>query len=569
MPVRFGFEPSTPIAGMITLELTSALRSYAVDYWPPHEKDLAPIGSSPAYKKLPPRELSAKVRTGSRLKAYFDDFYFRIYITPARLDLGNLVTTQTRDVLVWNAWPDQSHSLTDLLAINSDGISVTGEGTLPLAFAPLQQRIWQVAVTSDGPPIIDATLQWLFAGLDTVESYITGNRLTLWMIAPDWANNLTETLTSLTDVQQSVDGSQVRQPCRDVPRREWEFPIIAEGTERQIMENALFDWSSRKWALPVWVDATWLTAQLPSGTDTIVMDTTGLDFVEGGLLVFYVSASSFEMAEILALTTAQITLKQATVNAWGKGARLLPCRSATLTDYPSLSRQSDQQVSAQVRFMAAEDCDWPAIAPATMYLGIPVLETRSNEPQDLAAAYGRQIVTVDNDLGIPTIDDFSDQSWPTQAFYWLVQGRAERAALRSLLRWLDGRGNALWLPTGNADITLAATIGAADTAITVTWAGIARFVFGKPGRQHIRIELKSGTVFYRKLTGATDPDQVTEQLAIGTALGVNVTPAQVRKISWMMLATLNSDRVELGHVHESQGTATASVTFIGVPKEEP
>jgi hypothetical protein len=558
-----------PFGGVMSASLSSAMHQYGVDYWPAHLVEQSRAAAGMLGSALPVTQVARVLSGGAVLRTYLLDFYYRIHVKPSRLDLGNVITTQTRSIDVWNAWPDQARSLTELQELAAAGITATGEGPLPLSFNPLQQRTWQIAVSIDGPPVIDATLSWLFAGLDPVSIAITGNRLIAWMIPPDWANNLTESLTWLTDVQNAVDGSQVRQPCLPVPRREWEFSAIADGSERRVVENALFDWSSRRWALPVWVDVTWLKASIPAGTSVIAVDTTGLDFVEGGLVILYASASSYELGEILTLTTAAITLKQPTVKAWGKGARLLPCRTATLTDFPTLRRKSDQQIQTQVRFQAAEDCEWPAIAPAALYLGIPVLETRSNEPEDLAAAYGRQIVTIDNDIGTPTIDDFSDLTWPTQPFYWLVQGRAARAALRSLLYWFQGRGNALWLPSGNDDVTLLTTVASGATAITVAWAGIARHLHGQPGRRHLRIELLSGTVYYRKVVDSAEVDEQTEQLSIDSALGVTVAPAQVRKISWMMLATLNSDRVEIGHVHDSEGLATVGATFIGVPKEEP
>lgn len=567
MPVRQGQLVNPLIGGITNASLSSGLDGYKAEYWPPPSGELVRIGSGASTRSPSPSRGSA--RLGAVAHAYFNDFYFRVYITPARIDLGNLVTAQTRTVTVWNAWLDRTLNLPDVQAVNAGGITITGPGAFPLNFLPLQSRDWTLNVTTDGPAIINAAIQWLFAGIDPVQATITGNRLTAWMIAPDWASNLTETLAWLTDVGDAVDGTQVRQPCLPVPHREWEFTAIAEGAERQIMENALYDWSSRRWALPVWVDVTWLKAPIAAGTSVIALDTTGLDFVEGGLLVLYASASSYELAEILTLTTAAITLKQPTVNTWTKGARLLPCRVATLTDFPTLNRQSDQQITAQVRFLAAEDCEWPAIAPATLYLGIPVLETRTDEPRDLAAAYGRQIVKIDNDIGAITIDDISGLTWPTQSFYWLLQARTARAAQRSLLYWLQGRGNALWLPSWTSDVTLAAPLASGGITLTVAWAGITRWLHMRPGRRHLRIELKGGAVYYRKVTATVEVDSQTEQLGIDSALGVAVQPSQVRQISWMMLATLNSDRVEIGHVHDSEGTATAGVTFIGVPKEEP
>lgn len=535
--------------------------------WPPSHADESELHAATLTRHL--AAAAPRVIAVAGMRSYFDDYYYRVHLLPTHLDFGNLVSSQFRTVQVWNAFPATTLSLASIDELNAGGINYTGPGDLPLSFAPLQQREWSVSVSTDGPPIIDAALRWTFVGGEAPELTLTGRRLTAWMIAPDWANNVTETLSWLTDVQNAANGTQLRQPLREVPRREWEFGVIAEGVERQIMENALYDWSSRTWALPVWVDMTWLTASITAGTSVVAIDTTNLDFVEGGLVAFYRSATSFELAEILALTSNSITLKQALAKAWGTGDRIVPARTATLTDFPTLNRKHDERVDAQLRFAASEDCAWPAIAPATTYLGIPVLETRTDEPQDLAAMYRRQIVTLDNDVGTPTIDDFSNLTWVTQPFYWLVQGRAQRAALRSLLYWLDGRGNALWLPSWNADITLAATLVADATTMTVVASGITRFVFGKPGRRHIRIELKSGTVYYRQLTAAAEVDDQTEQLVLDSALGAQVMPAQIRQISWLMLATLNSDRVEIGHVHDSMGTATAGTTFVGVPQEEP
>ncbi|UJM85331.1 hypothetical protein [Rhodanobacter denitrificans] len=555
-------------AGYVNPNVSAALRSFAVDYWPAHTADASLVpgayAMTPAWPPAAPKAVSAAAAV-----SYFDDFYNRIHVRPAAIDLGNLVSAQTRSIVVWNAWPDTAQSLTSLLASNADGIMLTGEGALPLAFSPLQQRTWTVAVDTIGPAVIDAALQWLFAGLDPVQATITGQRLTAWMIAPDWASPVLESLTWLTDVQDAVDGSQLRLPCRDVPRREWEFGVVAEGAERQIMEHALYDWSARIWALPVWPDMTWLAAPLAAGASVISLDTTNLDYRVGGLVALYRSASRFELAEITAVAAGSLTLKQPLAKDWGVGDRAAPVRTATLTDYPSLGRSTDRLVQTQVRFQAAEDCAWPAVAPATLYLGVPVLEPRSNETGDMARVFRRRVENIDNDQGTPTPHDASGLTYASQPWQWLLHGRAERAALRSQFYWLQGRGNALWLPSSCDDITLTAAVTAAATTLSVAWAGITRFAFGKPGRRHVRIELADGRVFYRRVNAAVEVDEQTEQLGLDAALGTAVAPAQVRQISWMMLATLAGDRVELSHVTDSEGVATVAASFVGVPKEEP
>lgn len=501
--------------------------------------------------------------------SYMADFYYRIYLMPGRLDLGNLVTAQVRTVAVWNAWPDQSLTLTSVEASNAEGITADASGGFPMVFGPLQVRTWSISVSTDGPPVIDAALRWQFAGLDPVQITITGSRITAWFIAPDWSDALVETLTWLTDVQQSVTGSEVRQAARGAPRRQWEFAAVVDGNDRQLMETALYDWSSRTWALPVWVDATWLAAALPAASSAIALDTTGHDYVPGGLVMLYGGASRYELAQVDTVAAGSLALQRPTLNAWPAGTRVLPCRTAQLTDYPQLRRHSDRVLTTQLRFQAAEECDWTPAAPPTLYLGLPVLETRTNEPEDLTVQYKRQVNRIDNDIGAVVLDDPSGVTWPTQPFYWLLQGRAERAALRGLLYWLQGRGNALWVPSWSDDVSLAAPVAANATTLTIDAIGYTGFLRQRPGRRHLRIELFGGQVFYRRITGATAPDTATEVLAIDSAPGIAIDPAQVRQINWLMLMRLADDAVELHHTHDSEGIASAAVNFIAVPQEEP
>src|SRR5574340_37277 len=45
-------------------------------------------------------------RTGAHCGAFSDDYYYRIYLQPSRIEFGNLVIPATRTVEVWNAYPD-------------------------------------------------------------------------------------------------------------------------------------------------------------------------------------------------------------------------------------------------------------------------------------------------------------------------------------------------------------------------------------------------------------------------------------------------------------------------------
>ncbi|MCS9155887.1 hypothetical protein N1E94_31720, partial [Pseudomonas aeruginosa] len=82
-----------------------------------------------------------------------ENFYNRIWLIPGRLDLGNVVSVQERPVSVWNAH-FTPRTLSQIDREDADGISLAGQPSPPLPFAALQERIWTVAVSTDGPPVV-------------------------------------------------------------------------------------------------------------------------------------------------------------------------------------------------------------------------------------------------------------------------------------------------------------------------------------------------------------------------------------------------------------------------------
>lgn len=553
---------------MLNPLLSAELDAYAVDYWP---AQAAAVGGSPGGAPTPHFPVAANPRSvaAEGVRSYLLDYYYRIQIRPTQLALGNLVTAQTRTVEVWNAWPATAQTLNSVAAVNADGIVATAPAAFPMAFAPLQSRLWMITVGTVGSPVIDATLSWLFAGLDAVDVTITGDRLVAWVLPPDWGNPITESLMWLTDVQEALDGSEYREPVRDTPRRQWEFDAIAQGTDRQQMEATLYDWRGRNWALPVWPDITWLGAPLAAGSSSIPVATAGLDFAVGSLAMLWSDMRTYELVEVTDVASDHIALANPTASDWPAQARLYPCRLSRLTDAPQLTRSTDRLTTTTVRFESVEPCTWPAIAPAATYLGIPVLETRPNESTSPTAAYDRQLVDIDGDPGLVYVDDITGIAWPTQADAWLVAGLAARSALRSLLYWQAGKAAALWVPSWSDDVTLAVPAVAASSTITVARIGITSHLKQQPGRRHLRIELYDGTILYRRVTGSSIVDSATELLSLDSALGVDIDAGQIRQINWLMLCRRASDTVQIAHLHDQAGLCTVSNTWAGVGAEEP
>lgn len=506
--------------------------------------------------------------SGLAQRTSFDDWYYRIHILPLRIDLGNLVTNQVRFVQVWNAFLQQQ-TLTSATLDNGEGVELVGPGAPPLPFAPLQLRRWQLSITTDGPPVIAATLSYDFVALGRRTVTITGNRMSAWMLPPDWSRPVTETLAWLTEVQQATDGGEARFPLRGSPRRSWEFSVLADRRERQVLEHALFDWSARTWALPIWNDVSWLQSRLALGVQSIPVSAAAQrDYRPGGLAMLWQDVTTYELVEVAAIAGDALQLARPTANAWAPGTRVLPCRTARLAETPNLERLTDQAVRSTVRLTAVEPCDWPAVAPPATYRGRPVLEQRPDLDQTPTAEFGRQLVVIDGDVGPVAIDDLTGKAWPVQSHAWQTWGRTEQVNLRSLLYWLQGRAAALWVPSWADDLELVEPALTSSSGIVVAWAGVARFGRAQPGRRHLRIELFNGQVLYRQLVQATELDPQREFLQLDVPHGIALQPGAIRLISWMVLARLSSDTVELSHETDADGVARCRVSFAGIGAEE-
>lgn len=492
--------------------------------------------------------------------AFLDDYYNRVHINPQRFDLGNVVSAQNFPVSLWNAYL-QPRTLNAIDGLD-EGIEISGQPAAPLLFPALKERIWQVTVTPDGQPVLDTTLAWQFEGDITAALRITANRIIAWTFVPDWGDGIEETLTASTDILQSESAVSQRRQLRLAPRREFSGPMYAEGRERQYLDLALFGWSDRIWAMPIWPDIQLLEVAVDVDAEFIQCATDYLDFRAGGLAMLRgEDAFTYEAVEIIDVQSNGLQLKRGTQQAWPVGSRLYPVRTAQLQSEPELTKLTDRLIEASVQFLVVEECDWPEWLPTTLYRGRPVWDRRPDDSENLTHSATRLRLTLDSGMAIPLITDTAQRALQMLGQRHLDLGREARALVRSFIYGMRGRQKVVWVPSHMDDLTLTATASAVATTLDVANIGYTRFSNGKPGRRDIRIELWSGTVLMRRITGAIELDGQTERLAIDAVLGIEIQPGDVARISWMNLCRFEADAQRIEHMTDSEGVAAWATVF--------
>nr|DAR00019.1 MAG TPA: hypothetical protein [Caudoviricetes sp.] len=492
--------------------------------------------------------------------AWLYDYYYRIHISPQRLDLGNVVSAQTQEVFLWNAFLEP-RTLVDIGGTD-EGVLLSGQPDPPLLFPALKELTWQLTVTPDGQPVLDTVVTWEFDNGREAALRITANRIIAWTFVPDWGDGIEETLTASTDIMQSESAVSQRRQLRLTPRREFSGPMYAEGRERQLLDLALFGWSDRIWSIPIWPDIQLLDAGIAADVNFIPCSTQHLDFRAGGLAMLRgEDAFTSETVEILEVLPNGLQLKRNTQQAWPAGTRLYPARAAQLLEEPSLSKLTDRLIEATVQFLVVEDCDWPEWLPATLYRGRPVWDRRPDDTESLTHSAQRLRSTLDSGFAQPLITDTARRALQLLGQRHLDLGREARALVRSFIYGMRGRQKVVWVPSHMDDLTIVASASAVATTIDVANIGYTRFSNGKAGRRDIRIELWSGAVLMRRITGAIELDSQTERLALDSALGIDLQPGDVARVSWLNLCRFEADAQRIDHITDSQGVAAWATVF--------
>jgi hypothetical protein len=546
MPVRTGNEPTTLIGGKITPAITDSLAQYQVDYWPPHTGDVAPVGGSPAYRLMPPSEWSARARIGSRPLAFFDDFYYRIHITPVELALGNVVSEQTRQVNVWNAYPDRSVTLTAIGIDPLAGITIDGPPAPPLTFPALAERTYDVHVALVGSSSIDTLVLWTFTGIPAPALHITGNRTLAFPWRPDWSKGVLETLEWRTDIIAAQEDTEQRIAMRNTPRQTWEFTVANDGTARQTMTNALIGMQAFRWAIPQWPHGADLVDNAPAGSTTIKIPTYGRGFFVGGIfLLIDQETGAHEAGEVDSITADAIEAKLPLASTWRKGVTTLyPAKPSTVDDAGTLEHFTGAADEARVRFMTDEPVDHDATVTMPVYRGVPVLEDIPDWTTAPTLKPERMMITIDNKTSLPQRFDKTGVAMLTQGQNWTPVGRAQIERIRSLQYLLKGARGALWIPSWMQDMTLASDTLAATFTLPIVNCGYASFLKGKLHRRDIRIESDQG-VLYRRITDAVEGAGNTEGLTLDASIPypLSAAPGAVT-ISFLAVFRQASDRQE-------------------------
>lgn len=490
-------------------------------------------------------------------------FYNRILISPNKIDVGNMLSNQVRTITVWNGF-FVNKNLSSVTGVNNLGMTLTGGPALPYNFRALEELSYTLTVSTEGPANIDAQYIWRVDSIGYTAE-ITGRRTIVFAFPINFDKDLTETLEWKTDILVSRDGSEQRRALRTKARRSMGYYLSLNGFEQQLFQNSMLGWQNRVFALPVWTDKRATTSAMAIGATVVPVNPTNYGFVIGDSLILWKDAQTFEVGEILSLSTT-ITLRNATTTAWPAGTLVFPLMQAKLPNQNPVTRYTDSVMDTDVTFTtnpAVTNPVIPTVAAPSTYDGLEVITVQPNWINNIDTSFEYNFDTVDHQVG--AISWFASANFGRilRAYSWLLTTRAEITAFRGYLGRMNGRQKTCWVPSWTDDFKVLNSIGASDTSITVKDNGFRKLIGATTAHDRIMIKMKNGTIYYRRITGVQlAADTINTQLNLNASLGVAYNAADVKIVHMLNRCRLATDKVELKW--KANNTVIVSTSFITV-----
>lgn len=530
-----GFGVTRPASAAPSVGLMSPL-------WAGVETDNQPVDENPAAKSGHLMGMFGKL-----------DFYDRIHVIPGTLALGNLLSSQVRQVEVWNAYRVPV-ILSSVEEANADGITLTQPSVTPMAYTALRSAFYEVQVALNGSPVIDALYTFTFSSGEVMELPVTGRRVIVWAFSPQ--NGYTETLEWKTDVLRAKAGEK-RQALRKVPRQSFDHTYWLTPKQYAAARAVSYGWGQRVFGVPVWGEATRLGA-LAAARPSLTFDTQNADYRVGDALLIWQDYDKFEACEITSLTTTEIVLRLPTSGTY-TAAFVMPLRYGRSLNGLNAERDESDIITAEVTFEVSQSVDLSASVSLPQYKGVDVLTDLMMKVGNYSEKIIREVTVIDNITGAPTQDP--RYTTPTQSFTvsWDLTNRVELWRMRKWLHSRKGKQKSFWLPTKLRDFDVIQDITAGSNSVTINNMSYGLFY----GVRYLSIKTKSGAAYYNKITGSALNEDNTETLFLEDAIVVTVTLVNIEYVCLLHKVRLDADRVELEH---NVNQVTISIPAVEVPE---
>ena len=500
------------------------------------------------------------------------DWFDKWLVQPGRLDLGNVLSTQIRQLELLNNFRTEFRTWEAFVNNAGAGVSVTNLPGLPLVFAPLSSFVVNVQVDTAGPPTILGTFDFDIDQVppDILVVPITGNRITMFRYRPQ--SPISETLEFKTDIIEHNDGGEQRISVREAPRQKFQFTVRTDDDRTRDSINALlFDWQARVFGIPVWHESKALDAPLGIGNTTVQVDTAFADFRVGGLVMIYDDNFINEALEIAVINPTDIELSVGVSRAYDAvNTIVMPVRTGFTRPNLSQARYAIGPTDFKLEFTTIDNVDLSDASAFGTYQGAGQTVAKPSidrlnfmKGRTLPEGIRRKITRLDNQTGQPAQISSWSKGKPSITYGFENKSFQDTWEYRQLMHFLRGSQLAFYLGTGRADIKPVVDMADTSTQIDFENFGFTQFVQEVTPRSDLQIHRVDGTVSQHEITGSVVVSDDVERLTVNPGISPALPVADVDRIEFLSLNRVANDRAVFSH--RRPGESRLDLSLLGVP----
>jgi hypothetical protein len=483
-------------------------------------------------------------RTGYQYTPGFD-FFEKMHVIPRTLHLGNILSAQAIPMELFNGFRRLAQSWTSF--VNNAGIGTDLVGTGPVQFiAPLDSILRVLEIGTAGPAIVDTTLDFGFT-VYTLEIPISFQRVVLFAVVPP-ETPYEEVLEFKTDILEKVNDTEQRISVRKRPRQEFVLEFrVEDGRERVKVENFLFRKLGSSFGLPIWHEATPLTAPAIA-TDTVIAvgDTDFADFRVGGFAVIYVDGDLFDVLSVASFTTTSITFSNPLTNSYPRGTSVIPLRIARTEPKADGARWPVNLSRVQLTFTVEDnEIDIADASAYGTYAGRVLFDDYNFVRGTSDEGWDMKVAVFDSESGQVFQQALSDRMRHRAEKMFLVDGRENIWRLRQLMHYLRGKQKSFWLPTFRDELVPVLPLVLSSNTLDIENVGYAQFVDSLQPRNVIRLTLVDGTVHIREILSSLEVDATRETLTLDDVWPAAIAIDDVERIEFVEKMRFDTDRIRI------------------------
>ena len=278
----------------------------------------------------------------------------RAVLSRSSIQLGCLLSDQSIELTLWNTDYRRSITLAGLELSDPDAFQLTGPGA-GTRIAPGAALQYTLGIKLVGKTEISDSVRFVIGELpaDSPVLSVTGSRLVVFPLEPDWAAGFDEQLQYASSVLTTHSGVEQRAMLRDAPVRSLSFTVAAlDDGEAGQLEALLWGWQSRVFGVPVWTDERALLAPAAAGTQALACDTDYSELQAGGYALLWLDSSTFDAVQLTSVGAGQVSLRYPLARAYQAGAKLIPLMFARLDESVQATHDTAAVAAAQLTFTA-------------------------------------------------------------------------------------------------------------------------------------------------------------------------------------------------------------------------